>query len=805
MQKDEETMNIQQPEVQPQIQQATEQQIQPQPQIQPQVEQPQQPSVNEEVDDYYKRLFEEDNTQGTKVPDQIYKPEDLDFFKEMLNPDEFEYLLGKAAELNNPKQVEELVENNPEQAEGVIDDNTPLDVEAKQAEDGGSDEEVSNEAVENFIEEHNNPNTPDPLVGDNKKGILGDADFDSFINSIEQQESKDNPGKVLTNEIKTQLANHPMRSVLENKIRNMFTDFRRGKDAKFNNALGRVNEGWDSALENAIKYNPDLVNKFRDLMKDPDRLVLQSVGLDLSNPQMRDYCENKFGHDFVKTQDRQRLNRDLRNRNLALTKYISKHMDHASITNPETGKAYSNYELTGKIARGELDPTDIFKDKPTINSSGKQVNHRVLAQRSKAREFIQELKLNNEIRSYLSGAFDDYIDVSQLKGLTGLELRDALKAQIGDKVDQEVQKDIEQEVDWLESKEESKDPIEQISKGIDWSKVKEYKPGEDPIEWLRKDDYDPRVEENLNYDYERGVGAPGVLKNKDEDFAGPDELPAQIYDNSDFQPKQLPAVINDGLPAEQYYEPVYDTSDYNFDWSWEDITPEQIDQEVDEDEDIPEEEKEEAKERRKRIAKFMKGRNLTASGSGHGAGSAFKTTYDKTNGSMSFGSGKGIMGSASIGNFMANPKWDKPKQEPVKEVRSEASKAPEPVETVSKSSPIGVKSNPTTSNRTSNGGFNSGGVNKTGNSLIKVNKVSLPNGEANNQPDAIEGISQTNNLRDSRIQLLEERIKQLDPELQEHFGFSTKYKHVEYKDTPIDECSGGQLQEIEEILDACGV
>lgn len=795
MQKDEETMNTEQPEVQPQ-----------QPvQIQPQPTEPQSSQSRTEVEDYYNGLLEEDNTQEIpQKPNQIYKPEDLDFFKEMLNPDEFEYLLGKAAELNNPKQVEELVENNPEQAEEAIADNTPLDIEALEAKDGGSDEEVSNEAVENFIEEHNNPNTPDPLVGDNKRGILGDADFDSFVNSVEQQERGNNPGRALTDEIKTQLGNHPMKSVLENKILNMFTDFRRGKDAKFNNAISGANEGWDSALENAIKYNPGLVNKFRDLMKDPDALIQKSVGLDLSNPQMRDYCESKFGHGFVKTQDRQRLNRDLRNRNLALTKYISKHMDHASITNPETGKEYSNYELTGKIARGELDPKDIFRDKPTINSSGKKVNSRVLTQRGKAREFIQELKLNNEIRSYLSGAFDDFIDVSQLRGLSGLELRDALRAQLGGKVDQDVQKDIEQEVDWLEAKEESKDPIEQISKGIDWDKVKVYKPGEDPIEWLRKDDYDPRDEENLNYDYEEGVGAPGVLKNKDEDFAGPDELPAQVYDNSDFQPKQLPAVINDGLPAEQYYEPVYDTSDYNFDWSWEDITPEQIDQEVDEDEDIPEEEKEEAKERRKRILEWVK-HHVDSVGGSSNAGSTFKSTYDKTNGSMSFGSGKGIMGSASIGNFMANPKWDKPKQEPVKEVKSEASKAPEPVETEAKSSPIGVKSNPTTSNRTSNGGFNSGGVNKTGNSLIKVNKVSLPNGEANNQPDVVEGMGQTNNLRDSRIQLLEERIKQLDPELQEHFGFSTKYKHVEYKDTPVDECSGGQLQEIEEILDACGV
>ena len=196
-------------------------------------------------------------------------------------------------------------------------------------------------------------------------------------------------------------------------------------------------------------------------------------------------------------------------------------------------------------------------------------------------------------------------------------------------------------------------------------------------------------------------------------------------------------------------------------------------------------------------------------GGSSNAGSTFKGDYS-TNGSMGFGGGKGVMsGSGGIGSFMTRPKAEKPVENKAPEVKSEASKAPAPVETETKATAPSVKANPTTSNRISNGGFNSGSVDKRGNSLIKVNKASLPNGEANNQPDSFEGSlgtsSRTNNLRDSRIALLEQRIKQLDPELQEHFGFSTKYKHVEYKDIPLEECSGGQLQEIEDILEACGV
>lgn len=183
------------------------------------------------------------------------------------------------------------------------------------------------------------------------------------------------------------------------------------------------------------------------------------------------------------------------------------------------------------------------------------------------------------------------------------------------------------------------------------------------------------------------------------------------------------------------------------------------------------------------------------------AGSIPETSAGNYNGSMSFGSGKGIMGSASIGNFMANPKWDKPKQEPVKEVKSGASKAPEPVETVSKSSPIGIKSNPTTSNRTSNGGFNSGGVNKTGNSLIKVKSSKLPDNTEHTQ-DYSETLD-TEELSEATIANLEMRIRSLDRNTADHLGFEIGDK-VSYNGSPLDKLDGGTINNIEEILDSIG-
>lgn len=107
---------------------------------------------------------------------------------------------------------------------------------------------------------------------------------------------------------------------------------------------------------------------------------------------------------------------------------------------------------------------------------------------------------------------------------------------------------------------------EEEKKGsIDWDKVKVYKPGEDPYpkvadesDWINNPDYVPTDEPVMSQIH------------KDEDFAGPDELPAtidQIRDEDFVGPDEQLSIYNGGVPAET--EPVYDTSDYNFDWDYD--------------------------------------------------------------------------------------------------------------------------------------------------------------------------------------------------------------------------------------------
>ena len=129
------------------------------------------------------------------------------------------------------------------------------------------------------------------------------------------------------------------------------------------------------------------------------------------------------------------------------------------------------------------------------------------------------------------------------------------------------------------AKASAKANAEEEKKGsIDWDKVKVYEPNEDPYfkvidesDWKNNPDHEPDFIEikDKKDDYQ-----------KDEDFLGPDEY---IDENGNIQvdpnwkpenadedfvgPDEQLAVINSGLPAET--EPVYDTSDYNFDWDYD--------------------------------------------------------------------------------------------------------------------------------------------------------------------------------------------------------------------------------------------
>lgn len=142
------------------------------------------------------------------------------------------------------------------------------------------------------------------------------------------------------------------------------------------------------------------------------------------------------------------------------------------------------------------------------------------------------------------------------------------------------------------------------------TKVNVYKPEEDHSEWDNVPDFDtsywdasmgenplPEGERPNLHERDKAIDRMQARLDRDEDFAGPDELPA-TYDQIVEPGKELALTNGNELAA------IEDA--HNAGFSWE-VIDDQIDEAVDNDETIPEEEKEETKKRRHNILKHLKG------------------------------------------------------------------------------------------------------------------------------------------------------------------------------------------------------
>ena len=206
-----------------------------------------------------------------------------------------------------------------------------------------------------------------------------------------------------------------------------------------------------------------------------------------------------------------------------------------------------------------------------------------------------------------------------------------------DEVDNEVVKDsikdyntpggfLNQNQNGMLTKDESKES------SIDWDKVNVYKPEEDHSEWDNVPDFDtsywdasmgenplPDGERPNFHEGDEAIDRMQARLDRDEDFAGPDELPA-TYDQIVEPGKEL-ALTNSNESADTYDQTIEPGKElaltngdelaaiedaHNAGFSWE-VIDDQIDEAVDNDETIPEEEKEETKKRRHNILKQLKG------------------------------------------------------------------------------------------------------------------------------------------------------------------------------------------------------
>ncbi len=337
-------------------------------------------------------------------------------------------------------------------------------------------------------------------------------------------------------------------------------------------------------------------------------------------------------------------------------------------------------------------------------------------------------------------------------------------------------------------------------KDIDWDKVKVYEPGEDPY---------PKVSDESDWannpDYEPSEGAD-VYLHHDEDFAGPDELPATIDQIRDEDYEQL-AGYNGGLPAENQYEPVYDTSDYNFDW---DAVIETLPPDLQEDmESLPEEDKEEISKLLHINMGKIKSNGISApsSSGGNASPDIDMGTTRKDRGSRGsiggsmLGRALGGIGGGSVSSVSVS--GGKQPSSSMDTIRSVASKGPIPPK-VNESNGSIAKGGSNNSRPHSNGTFGSGPgmLFDKGAGDIKTVPTApvVPVSPRDDNRDE-NRISSPEDVKEAMIEGLESKIAQLSEEEMEALGIGHKYKHFDWKGIPLDELSGAQINELSDIVD----
>lgn len=330
-----------------------------------------------------------------------------------------------------------------------------------------------------------------------------------------------------------------------------------------------------------------------------------------------------------------------------------------------------------------------------------------------------------------------------------------------------------------------------LSKGVDWDKVHVYEPNEDP--YLKvTDEYDWKN----NPDYK---AEPIEIKEpqKDEDFLGPDEY---IDENGNIQvdpnwkpenadedfvgPDEQLAIINDGLPAEIKYDPVYDTDDYNFDW---DYAVENVPELRELNDELDEEDKEE-------IAQLLGFKFGGKPGSLNNPPQDSQATNNIrfNHSSANLGNvGSGFLGRTFAGNI--NPSHVgsgldfNTRMDSVKSIASKAPIPPEAASTSKSKAVAGSNNNLPHSNGTVGSG--AGMLFQKRNSSLKVKGSNLPDlGGPHHQSE----VEETNvdeiidEMRDKLVENLENMLNE-NPKVGEQLGFGHKCKHWDFKGISLDE------------------
>lgn len=640
----------------------------------------------------------------------INSPDIGDFWGSILNDDfvEDQPLINK--------QVEDAIESNPKVAEGV---SGPIETEVKQLNDSNpNNDEVKNEAIEQ---------TP---IEEKQEILDNQADFESFINSVEQSERTPEDDKV-----DAYLQNYNklpswQQKEIERIHRSKVKDWAKGRDAKFNNAMNGVNESdYKDFLRKQAKYN-DLYN----LDNFDEDIYKARGGVNLEDEDAVKYYTDKFGQEWVDRQKNFRKNRDVANQNEQLAKLLWKYKQHNNLTDPITGKPLTEKQMLKDIANGD------FSSLQGLYKTDRQGNSR-LPRTYKEREALNgamdRIKANLKDLGKSNEDFIEKYPEASLEEFRDPEMREEAKQIVKDDngANDEVNNAKVSSIDWdkVHVYEPNEDPYLKVSDESDWINNPDYEPSSDEMpedeDFLGPDEY---IDENGNIQ----VDPNWKPENADEDFVGPDEQ-LDVYRGGLPEEFYAEPVYDTGLPAEIKYEPFYDTSDYNFDWDAViETLPPDVQQELNE--DLSEEDKEEISKLLQRL--LTSGSDEDIGGSGVGAVTQAPTTPEDRRRSVggSFGGFKPIMSSLGLGYSSGSVAGSTPTQPKQQETTRNLSSGRSNLLDRGADSGSAIKAgsvgaNSSSGNKTFNGGlFGSGSTQKS--SKLSKGSVRLPSGGGHTAP-----------------------------------------------------------------------
>lgn len=404
-----------------------------------------------------------------------------------------------------------------------------------------------------------------------------------------------------------------------------------------------------------------------------------------------------------------------------------------------------------------------------------------------------------------------------------------------------------------------------LSEGIDWDKVKVFKPGEDATGYgIVKEDFDPRVEKNNEYFRQLEAEAEAAAENNPEKVIDDPMMPealkkeaADLLDNDSRNDeadntqieKAVSKLSEDFDTPDDLYE--YLVNEYGEESKGPDdiVSNEEVEQlqaemangdntvydermanspvipdsqlepapelpYADNVVQIKDEEAEQLQEEAMELPKMTAATDVTIGSGAHGGSySGEKTEIPDSRSSVGTPGSRMSVPSAGVshvgggvhGASAASSSHPSSKQ-PASV--SHASGGANPVQSANDEAAVSIGARQGADSNgglTSNGtNLNSGAVKQTGSSLT-VKPTALPNGEAHTQDYSGGLLEGAGSLKDAHLANLEVRIRSIPIELAEQLGFSTKYKHVTYNGLSISECEPQELQEIEKILTTLGV